>query len=357
MEALRLPADAARLWKPTGKAVADTLEKYKCTVRIGGGSILTARFNRHRRSFDIDLKISTHEAHRLMRAAENPEIRQIIERQGAVSTTDTTENGAIWQIEFPKMGLGSQMPRIQTWSNTPEPKHGENWGTVDGDRIRIQSNSQILYGKLKRAGRLAARDLVDIKTAARLDPDNLEIAVNAFGRARLNKAATGWRDEATLIATRAHHQVDGASADERRTWDQLGQHAAEACENATYDRVTLEIRPDSLKFNYRTRGGRTGVREIARKTATNDLQKTGLMEWLEEQGHDPDEISHWTHGAGGRTQATRYLGPMEPPENGFLNGSRKTNGPPEPTGTGRNPGEARGTSEGPGTERSGDKDR
>ena len=83
MEALTLPQDAAKLWAPTARAVADTLERYRCTPRIGGGTILTARFNGHRRSFDIDLKVSTHEAHRLIRAAKSPEIRKWVRTPSA----------------------------------------------------------------------------------------------------------------------------------------------------------------------------------------------------------------------------------------------------------------------------------
>ena len=329
MEALTLPEDAAKLWTPTGKAVAETLDRYRCTPRIGGGTILTARFNGHRRSFDIDLKVSTQEAHRLIRAAKSPDMQQLIERHGGRSTIETTEHGAVWQIEFPKLGLGSRMPRIQTWSNTPEPEKAERWGTVDGNRIRIQSNSQILYGKMKRAGRLAARDIVDIKTAGRLDPDGLAIAVNAFGRHRLEKAVAGWRDERTLIATRARIQVDGATEEERTTWDKLADDAAAACEGAVYDHVLLETGPENLRFNYRTRNGRSGTHEIRRKHATDDMKRTGLTEWLEEHGHDPDDLAGWTPNPDGTGTQTRYLGPLKPPGPMFIAGNMPTGKQPE----------------------------
>ena len=329
MEALTLPQDAAKLWAPTARAVADTLERYRCTPRIGGGTILTARFNGHRRSFDIDLKVSTHEAHGLMRAAKSPEIQRLIERHGGRSTIETTEHGAIWQIEFPELGLGSQMPRIQTWSNTPEPEKAEDWGTVDGDRIRIQSNSQILYGKLKRAGRLAPRDMIDIKTAERMDPTGLSIAVNTFGEARLQKAMGGWRDERTLIANRAHVQVRGTSETERKTWDTLADDAAAACEGAVYNKVILKPGPEVLKFSYRTRSGRTGTHEVRRSHAEDDFKRTGLNEWLDEHGHEPHEISRWTPRKDGTEPQTLYLGPLKRPGTMSVGGSAATSEWPE----------------------------
>ena len=324
MEKLTLPEDAAKLWTPTGRAVADTLEGYRCTPRIGGGTILTARFKEHRRSFDIDLKVSTDEAHRLIRAAKNPEIQKLIARHGGRSTIETTEQGAIWQIEFPKLGLGSQMPRIQTWSNTPEPENAEDWGTVNDHRIRIQSNSQILYGKLKRARRLAPRDMIDIKTAARIEPTGLAIAVNKFGEARLQKAMGGWRDERTLITNRAHIQITGTSDTERKTWDTLADDAAAACEGAMYNEVVLRPGHQVLEFSYRTRSGETGTHEVRRSHAEEDFERTGLKEWLEEHGHEPHETSRWTPKKDGTGPQTLCLGPLKPPGAMSLGGSRTT---------------------------------
>lgn len=309
MENLTLPEDAAKLWATLGKAVAETLNRYRCTARIGGGTILAARFNEHRRSFDIDLKVSTREAHRLIRAANDPDILRVTENCGGRSTDEATEHGAIWRIEFQRLGIGSLTPRIDTWSNTPEPEKAEKWGTVDGYRIRIQSNSQILYGKLKRAGRLTARDIVDIKTAGRLDPEGLTRAVNAFGRRRLERAAAVWRSERTLIANRARTSVTGASRDEQKSWDELADDAAAACEGAVYDRVLLEAGPENLRFSYRTRNGRSGQHKIRREHAADDLERTGLTEWLEEHGHDPEELVAWAPGQDGDTTRTRYLGP------------------------------------------------
>ena len=320
VEQLTLPQDAGKLWRPLGIAVIETLERYKCTPRLGGGTVLTARFGHHRRSFDIDIKTSTKETHRLLRSSEDPDIRTLIERVGGRSTSDGTAHGAIWQIELPQLGVGMRMPRVQVWSSTPEPEQSETWGMVDGVRTKLQSNAQILYGKLKRAGRLAPRDILDMKTAGQMDPAGLGIAVNAFGESQLTKATGGWRNEPTLVTNRALVQIEGVPKDERSSWETLAADAADACEGALYSRVIMKVGDERATFEYLTRNGGSGKHTVRLAQASDDLERTGLRRWLETQGHEPDEVMGWRPGRDATGPSRLYLGPLRPPGSGTASG-------------------------------------
>jgi hypothetical protein len=68
---------------------------------------------------------------------------------------------------------------VEIWSHEPQPRGAERETEVDGGVELVLATSQILKGKLERGEDALPRDLLDVITAARRDPESLEVAVNA----------------------------------------------------------------------------------------------------------------------------------------------------------------------------------
>ena len=60
--------------------------------------------------------------------------------------------------------------------------------------MAVQSTAQILRGKLQRTGTLAARDIFDIKLAAKRDPTAIAIALNVLGEKDFERRMRAWTE-------------------------------------------------------------------------------------------------------------------------------------------------------------------
>ena len=76
MENLKLPPVANKLWRRAGWRIAELLMERGCTVTLGGGTVLAARWGGHRQSFDIDFKVPAADAEKLVEAVREPEVRR-----------------------------------------------------------------------------------------------------------------------------------------------------------------------------------------------------------------------------------------------------------------------------------------
>ena len=290
MEDLQLPEDVRDIWERGAATVIDALRRYRCTPSLGGGTLLAARWNGHRRSFDIDLRVTTRDGHRLLRAARDAAVAARLTVAGGRIEAAGAPEGAFWRVSFPDTGVGAVQQRIETWARNPEPEGAETAGRVNGRTMPLQSTGQILRGKLQRTGALAARDIFDIKLAAKRDPTALAIAVNMLGEKDFERRMRAWTENGSIVAGRAPRQIAGPPPEERATWGTLAEDAAAGCRAARYRMVHFAIEPTILRFEYATRGTHAGEHVIDRRTAGADARRCGVADWLEANGHDIDEL-------------------------------------------------------------------
>ena len=290
MEDLQLPDDARTIWERGAETVIETLRRYRCTPSMGGGSLLAARWNGHRRSFDIDFRTKTREGHRLLRAARDPATIARMREAGGRSEGIATNEGAIWRVTFPETGVGSTQQRIEIWARTATPEGGETAGRINGHHILLQSTAQVLRGKLQRTGALAARDVFDVKLAGMRDRRALAIAVNTLADDDFERRMQVWLDGHIVLANRAPRQISEASPEEQKTWDTLAHDAVAGCRAARYRTVHLSAQPHVLRFEYTTRDGHTGEHLVKTDAVHADTVRHGVWDWLEANGHDIDEL-------------------------------------------------------------------
>ena len=234
--------------------------------------------------------MTTRDGHRILRAARDAAVAGRLTAAGGRSEAEGAPEGAFWRVSFPDTGVGAVQQRIETWARNPEPEGAETVGRVNGRTMPVQSTAQILRGKLQRTGALAARDIFDVKLAAKRDPTALAIAVNMLGEKDFERRMCVWTENRAIVASRAPRQIAGAPPEERAAWGTIAEDAAAGCRAARYRTVHLVIEPTILRFEYSTRGAHAGEHVVDRRTVGTDARRRGVADWLEANGHDIDEL-------------------------------------------------------------------
>lgn len=163
-ERLNLPEPAATLWLQARDVLAATMpEREGWTKRIGGGTVLAARWG-HRRSTDIDIVVGgTLSLKRL-------------------SSTIAKEIGGIVTINYAdRIVVETNTGKLDVNRAPTEPGISNTRARISGRTETVLSTTQILRGKLKRAlRRRRARDAYDIIRATK-DEDGDKSLTSAYG--------------------------------------------------------------------------------------------------------------------------------------------------------------------------------
>ena len=260
------PEPAATLYRTTRQVVLGPIQEAADDgwgVKIGGGTVLALRW-RHRASEDLDLTVSTTPTRAWWRRVTDAMA------QAGCRKHRTADDGLTPGAAPAVMAFIFENGKIYVSTNVLSLPAGHAAGKVQGDRLTLLSNAQILAGKYwGRSGTAPGRDLYDFAVAAELDPAALQVAVNGHPR---------WHAEATMESwwTRRNEHPE----DPEEIIKPNGRWAAAAREPA---RHAIAAVMDNVHDNVSIRIER-GVTVI--ETSRGETTKRARMS-------DPAEVTRW----------------------------------------------------------------
>lgn len=232
MESLKLPSPANALFQ----RVYATLDELIRPVipggtlgRLGGGTALAARW-RHRRSTDIDIALPVGTG--LGRYDPERDDR-LVERMAALGAVHADIRFRRFTFTFPngKLDLAEMDPQLRV---------GHTLAEVDGVRVEVYDNAQILCGKLEGRGNvLPERDIFDIAVAANLDASALSTAVNHLDADYRREIVHRVRAQADQYRATAKTVLNPLDSQWRPLLSNAPAEAAAAIEASAYASVTV----------------------------------------------------------------------------------------------------------------------
>ncbi len=155
-------------------------ELFAYRLRMGGGSILEARFA-HRRSTDIDLHMSPADLNDLLKMSQDP-------WWFVLKSLPTAWNAAVWPSGRGLHGSVKGTP-FSISQHIYLDMRSERRDSVEASPVLSESNAEILVGKLKRMMRgpgqrpnIAIRDLYDWAVCASTCPSDAQFALSRLNR-------------------------------------------------------------------------------------------------------------------------------------------------------------------------------
>ena len=243
-ERLTLPEPVRTLW-PDCHALLERFFSDHDTIDggyvVGGGTILAARLG-HRTSFDIDPIITS-----------RPDLLEYFEgapRHGTIRQA-MTEFGFTSAEEHPPLQLTLLHPlgKLDLFTSIPFPEGPTTFAEIDGTRVAVATNLQIMTGKLRgRVTRAPVRDLIDVAVTATADRGACQRAINAI------PADTLAAIPKILTQRRELYRQQSAKDDVRLAdaWQHLNKdparHAVEAIRALAWQRIDLTYAPEGAFF-------------------------------------------------------------------------------------------------------------
>lgn len=185
------PEPAATLYRTTREVVLGPIKEAADDgwgVKIGGGTVLSLRWT-HRASEDLDLAVSTTPTRAWWKRVTNAMMHAGCEQHRIAD--EGLSPGAAPAV----MAFIFENGKIDVSTNVLALPAGHAASDVQGDRLTLLSNAQILAGKYwGRSGSAPGRDLYDFAVAAELDPAALQIAINGYPRWHAEVAIRNWWD-------------------------------------------------------------------------------------------------------------------------------------------------------------------
>ena len=268
-ERLTLPEPARALWARTAETVRTSLHEIGVeTYAMSGGTILAARWEEHRRSYDIDLRIRPEPRIVLLASRQPTGFRARIEALGGTIDTRGLEAGLVRA----RFGEGPEAQAIDIWAHPLQLDGAETEVLVDGRTETVLSTAQILWGKIKRGMQALPRDVYDVVEAGQRKPETLQIAANAHPREKAESVALQWEQRNETIAIRARERIRGIPKQKQERFFNLGQRAANTLYDAFYTELKLERDGQSIQLETATR--KTGPR---RRTADGPTAAERLL--------------------------------------------------------------------------------
>ena len=219
--------------------------------RLGGGTILAARWQ-HRISFDVDINVDPAVDLRRLDDPEHAWFREEMARLGAVPDYSAELN--LYNLRF---GEAEDEQAIQLWGHPLPMSAGHRPEVVEGRHEVVLSSAQVLRGKLQRAGHKLARDVYDACTAADVDPESLEQAVNTFPHEQVETRALDWLVGYGRIGRNARERLRGVPKEAEARYYELGKRGAARLVESTYERLRIRAGGGAIVIEATT-AGKTG---------------------------------------------------------------------------------------------------
>ena len=231
---LKLPEPARTAWlahRRTIAAIARARHPPGPAV-LHGGTILAARWN-HRDSEDLDI---------FLPARSNltdilPGMPRDIERSTGGQVTHKSARQVVVELDRGVIDISAA-----AWKLPGDPLTVQ----VDGQAALALDTAQILHGKLQRAGDPPARDAFDFITAAKLDAEALEHAVNALTddeNAFVQRTLAARNDE---LAREAPAKLKNIRHGLETPYGTIGIDAARAVRAHQYTRIKIGRTPEGV---------------------------------------------------------------------------------------------------------------
>ena len=287
MQDLRLPEPARSVWLKTRDLIKEALERVEPSVeyRLGGGTILSARWNHHRSSFDVDIQL---ERTTRLEALTKPEygwFRKELEARGA--TTQYSQRANLFNIRF---GSPPNEREVQLWGHDLLIPEGYGRQKVEGQEETVLATAEILRGKIERAHRKLGRDAYDIHKAVQHDPESLEIAVNTIPHHAINDKALDWILKHGRISLNARERLRGIPDEERENLYNLGKDGARALIDSRYRRFELIVERSTIIVEATTEGNQKRRMTMTAENAKEKFNVLGISQHLGSKGPGSDAI-------------------------------------------------------------------
>ena len=288
---MTLPEPARSLWRRTADALEDELKTHLHRYQgwlIGGGTVLAARWG-HRKSTDIDIKLSAGAGLRGMKTSGDPRAAaQFHERMMKLGATEIVER------QQDLIGVHFPTGRIDIFQGDNAIKEGQTKERLEHRIDMVASNAQILHGKMGRWARSPTRDIFDVAVANEADPEALEIAVNGLEINAARDVKTTWENQRAYHADAAQTVLVGVDPKWTRIAEDPVAHALAAWSERTYRETIIEKKNDRLVYSTKTEDGR----ERTRSCRLDDPVQ--LRRWL----HITGCLLHTTENQRSKDQAT-----------------------------------------------------
>ncbi|MDE0371714.1 MAG: nucleotidyl transferase AbiEii/AbiGii toxin family protein, partial [Rhodospirillales bacterium] len=250
-------------------------------VALGGGSVLGARWG-HRDSDDIDVVLQGGTAYAEMLSARETLEALAESRGGTVSWVPQVQ--AV-RINWSNRDLGTNV-KLEFFAEAESPPgHAERIVELEGRPTRTLGTRQILWGKLERSLRVGiAKDIFDIREAARRDPEALAAAVNAWPGSAMRDLAQAFRSNAAAAGKLIEKELRTTVAIEPGAGRIVAEEAGNAIERALYREVTVGVEKGLVRVDRVTAAGPLPpLRWPADETAV-EAERTGMARHLDANG-------------------------------------------------------------------------
>ena len=290
-ETLELPEPARSLFRKTRTALEAHVSAYAADgegYKLGGGTILAARWKHRRSDIDVLFHPDTKTSH------FEVELGEALEEAGGAPLG--------WG-EWSRIEFGEN--HLALLKGEPTPAVGHMPASIDRSPVAVLTTVQILNGKLGyRALDPPTRDVYDIAVCGIEDPESLEIVLNGLYQSKLDATILGWKMSEGKHAENAAEQILDVPARLEPVRKHPAQYAIRAAENALYRRVVISC--DRGHAHVRTTCAEaerirtyTGVGEIER-----GFEITGINHFLRAQGENAEQARVRTAGAMASRQTT-----------------------------------------------------
>ena len=242
-ETWTLPEPARSIWKAhrdTIKRVVQILDP-QAQLMLGGGTLLAAQWN-HRRSTDIDIAV--------------PGFKKLREtHRNQPYDLEALTGGAFGDQRRERTEIRLLTGKIDLVNYTPRPHGLEHRKTIVDQVEVIQSNTQILRGKLERTRRHpTARDAYDMRVSMELDPMAMARAINAIEVQHVTDAQTKLEDYEPALERGAGKILDVPEQFKKLKYE-LSTGARRALEDSIYTGIRIDVDDTQTRVILATRRG------------------------------------------------------------------------------------------------------
>ena len=278
-EELTLPEPARSLWLELRDGVRESLREIGAQeYAIGGGTVLSARWNHHRRSHDIDLTVGEKTRIHLLEDEDGSGFAQRMTELGG--NIEFRPAGRLIQVRF---GEPPNESGLDIWGHELQLGGAQGHARIDGREETVLSTAQILWGKVARGDSALPRDVYDIVEAGRRDPEALGIAVNAHSRSHAESIAMAYYMQGPKIAREGPAQLSG-TASNGPAIARLGQQGAEAVEAAYYRGLEILRDGNTVRVTVETASGARRTWSAKYKGVEQLLSTQGLLGDVRQSG-------------------------------------------------------------------------
>ena len=267
-----LPDPAQQLWQAHGEMLIAELSELgnnPGTWHLGGGTLLAKEW-RHRRSFDLDITISTAVPARQSREVVITIANKLKSR--GLEIDDITEDRLVRANAGKVDGFGNEAG-IDLWIHESALPDRTTTEPIGNHLVPRLSTAQILNGKLQRDRKGLIRDAYDIAHARRKDSRALEQALNILDPKHQRRAEIVFATR-SLKTQEKPTGIIGWSGEPKENQHRCWLEASNAIHDARW--VELQIKTEN---------------HCVQATTVNTAGRTPSMAWTErrtrQRGHRP----------------------------------------------------------------------